>query len=142
MTPQERHLFRSELRDIFTRVRDFATSLLGDPAQGDRVARRAKRRVLRSDPKRILRGIELEDTLNDCVIELCAEAYFPGSAERLAYWHPDDCGEDDHEAGDPEDPDPQDDPDPAFPSILIHPERSELTGDTDEEEEHPFKEAA
>jgi hypothetical protein len=142
MTPQERRMFCSELHEIVTRVRDFATSLLGDPAQGDRVVRRAKRRVLRSDPERTLRGVELEDALNDCVVELCAAAYFPESAGRLAHGHWDDCGEDDNEAGDPEDPDPQDDPDPCFPSILINEERRGVTGDTDEDEEHPFKEAA
>jgi hypothetical protein len=142
MTPQERRMFCSELHDILTRVRDFATSLLGDPAQGDRVVRRAKRRILRSDPERTLRGVELEDALNECVVELCAEAYFPGSAERLAYWHTDDCGEDDNDAGDPEDPGPQDDPDPCLPSIVTDEERRGVTSDTDEDERHPFKEAA
>jgi hypothetical protein len=132
-------VIRSELRDILVRVRDFATSLLGDPTQGDRAVRRAMRRLRRFDPKRELRGRDLEDWLNDCVVGLCAEAYFPESAARLAWVDPcewDDCGDADDDS---EDPDPQDDP-PDLLCINLDPERKRDEDDMDEQ--HPFKEAA
>ena len=139
MTSNQPLIIRSELHDILVRVRDFATSLLGDPTQGDRAVRRAMRGLRRFDPKRELRGRELEDWLNDCVVDLCAEAYFPESAACLALFDPSEWGDRGDADGDSEDPDSQDDPQDLL-CINLDPERSRDEDDMDER--HPSKEAA
>lgn len=142
MNSKERIIHRSEIQAIRVRVRDFATSLLGDPIQGDRAASRAMTHLRDVDPKLRPTGPEIEDWLNERVLFLCAEQYVPGAADRveaLVLEGRCEYGASDQEPE--EDPDPED-PEPEDDALDPEEERRAPSNDNGDEEELLIKEAA
>jgi hypothetical protein len=108
-------IHRSELRDFIVPLRDLATSLIGDPAQGDAIMRVALRELASEDRKRRIRGEEAKEWLTERVIALCLEATdCPNCAEECRNRECDDDLDDScPEPNDPDEPDPSDaQPDP------------------------------
>jgi hypothetical protein len=73
MNAIERQPQLPEMFDLVVTVRDLATSLTGDPMQGDAIMRRALRDLRKDDPKRQVRGEEAREWLTACIVGLCLE---------------------------------------------------------------------
>jgi len=64
---------RSDLLDFVVPLRDLATSLTGDPVQGNAVMRKALRELARDDPKKDITGERALRWLSDRVLCICLE---------------------------------------------------------------------